>query len=89
MKKLPKNVKPYKRTPIFTHENVPQGLLKNHSTKQDVWGLINITQGKLEYTIGTDDTYLLEQGTEGVIEPEVIHHIKLIGPVTFFVEFFK
>ncbi|MBS0286714.1 MAG: DUF1971 domain-containing protein [Proteobacteria bacterium] len=89
MKIIPKDIKFYKRTPTFTHENVPQGLLKNHSTKKDVWGLIKITQGKLEYTIGTDEIYLLEPGKNGIIEPEIVHHIKLMGPVEFFVEFYK
>ncbi|MBS0286717.1 MAG: DUF1971 domain-containing protein [Proteobacteria bacterium] len=89
MKTLPNDIKLYRRTPIFTHENVPQGWLKNHSTKKDVWGLIKIMEGKLEYIIETDETFLLEPGKDGVIEPEVIHHIKLIGPVVFFVEFYK
>jgi quercetin dioxygenase-like cupin family protein len=45
-------------------------------------------QGKLEYTIQTDETYLLEPGKNGVIEPEIVHHIKLMGPVEFFVELY-
>ncbi|MCS5708692.1 DUF1971 domain-containing protein [Candidatus Berkiella cookevillensis] len=89
MKILPNDLMFYKRTPTFTHESVPPGLLKNHSTKKNVWGLIKIMQGKLDYIIGTNETYLLEPGKDGVIEPEVIHHVSLTEPVEFFVEFYK
>lgn len=89
MKTLPNDIELYRCTSIFTHENVPQGLLKDHSTKKGVWGLIKITQGKLEYSIGADEIYLLEPGKNGVIEPEIVHHIKIIGSVEFFVEFYN
>lgn len=38
MKDLPVNVSPYKRTPEFTEESVPTGLLNDHTTKDGVWG---------------------------------------------------
>jgi tellurite resistance-related uncharacterized protein len=89
MKTLPSNVTSYKRTPVFTQDSVPPGLLHNHNTKDGVWGLIQVTQGQLEYTIGTEDKYILTPGQPGVVEPQVIHHVRPLTDVTFFVEFYK
>lgn len=38
MKALPTHVVSYKRTPEFTEDLVPKGLLQGHSTKANVWG---------------------------------------------------
>lgn len=89
MKQLPKNVTAYNRTPSFTEETVPKGLLKNHNTKAGVWGLIQIEEGELEYTIEDKETHILSVDKNGVVEPEILHHIKSIGTVKFFVEFYK
>ncbi len=88
MKSLPKNVQSYSRTATFTQETVPKGLLKDHTTKENVWGLIQVQDGKIEYTIG-NEVHILEPGRNGVIEPLVPHHIKPVGLVSFFVEFYK
>jgi tellurite resistance-related uncharacterized protein len=89
MKKLPKDVTAYKRTPSFTEEAVPAGLLKNHSIEKDVWGLIQVESGSLEYVIGDDEVHILMPGKAGVVEPTVTHHVNAIGPVSFFVEFYR
>lgn len=89
MKQLPNNVTAYKRTPIFTEQSVPAGLLKNHSTKAEVWGLIQIEEGELEYTIENKETLVLTTDKNGVVEPEIRHHIKPMGTVSFFVEFYR
>ena len=46
MKELPPGLEPYKRTPLFTGATVPAGLLKDHSTKEGTWGLINVEEGE-------------------------------------------
>ncbi len=89
MKTLPENAQSYSRTAIFTQETVPKSLLKDHTTKENVWGLIQVQEGKLEYTIGNDELHILENGKNGVIEPLIPHHIKPLGLVSFFVEFYK
>ncbi len=88
MKSLPENVQSYSRTATFTQETVPKGLLKDHTTKENVWGLIQVQAGKIEYTIG-NEVHVLVPGRNGVIEPLVPHHIKPVGLVSFFVEFYK
>lgn len=91
---LPASAKPYKRTPIFTEVTVPEGLLKDHSTKESTWGLIHVEQGTLRYIVA--DTrrpstvrILTADDEPGVVEPTILHHVQPLGPVRFYVEFFK
>ena len=91
MKKLPDNVKAYKKTPVFTEETVPAGLLNDHNTKTGVWGKIVIIEGELEYTIQEPDVEIvvLHSNSHGVVEPTIRHHIKPMGKVQFYVEFYR
>ena len=47
----PPDAEPYKQTRSFTEETVPATLLNEHSTKDGVWGLIHVEQGKLRYCV--------------------------------------
>lgn len=91
MKELPENVQAYKKTDIFDEHSVPQGLLKDHNTKPNVWGRINVIAGKLLYTIQSNPVEEVELSPEifGVVEPGVKHFVKPLGHVKFFVEFLK
>lgn len=91
MKELPKNTQAYKKTPMFTQETVPVGLLKNHTTKAGTWGKICISKGKLLYVIEgkPQESIELSPSKYGVVEPEIPHHVKPLGEVEFFVEFYK
>ena len=89
MTPLPHEIVAYKKTPEFTQETVPAGLLKNHQTKEGVWGEIIILSGKLEYVISEPvlEAIILTPELSGVIEPQVLHHIALLGGVRFYIEF--
>ena len=91
MKHLPANVESYKKTPEFTETTVPDGLLKDHQTKEGVWGKIVILEGSLEYTILEPDEEVIKltENNCGVVEPIVLHHIKPLGRVRFYVEFYR
>jgi tellurite resistance-related uncharacterized protein len=89
MKELPRNVVAYRRVGPFTETTVPAGLLRDHTTAGGVWGLIQVETGRLEYIIGDDELHLLSPGQNGVVEPAVSHHIRPLGEVSFFVEFFR
>lgn len=88
---LPDHVAPYKRTPVFTEETVPDGLRREHATKAGVWGLIHVESGRLRYEIaGSGDAVELTPGDlSGVIEPEMLHCVTPVGAVRFFVEFHR
>jgi len=89
MKSLPKNITAYKRTPTLTEETVPEGLLNNHKTKTGVWGVIHIEEGELEYTIENKESHILTKENHGIVEPEILHHIKPLGKASFYIEFYK
>ncbi|TNE95657.1 MAG: DUF1971 domain-containing protein [Deltaproteobacteria bacterium] len=91
MKNLPPNISPYKRTDVFDETTIPKGLLSNHSTKEGVWGKINIVEGRLLYRIEAEEVEEVELSIDrfGVVEPQVLHSVAPIGRVKFFVEFLK
>jgi len=91
---LPDDVRPYHRTAIFTRDTVPAGLLKAHSTKKGVWGLIHVLEGELLYVVvderrAATETSLIAGGPPGVVEPEILHHVEPREAVRFCVEFHR
>jgi tellurite resistance-related uncharacterized protein len=91
---LPPGLAPYRRTDLFTEATVPPGLLKAHSTKDGVWGLIHVEAGRLAYRIrdpgrAPSETILTAEGPPGVVEPTILHEVEPLGPVRFFVEFHR
>lgn len=92
--KRPDSLAPYKRTATFTEDSVPAGLLAEHSTKDGVWGLIQVEEGKLRYVV-TDPRRasteaLLTPGCEpGVVEPTILHRVEPVGAVQFHVQFLR
>lgn len=91
---LPENAQPYHRTGNFTQTTVPAGLLKAHSTKEGVWGLIHVLEGRLAYRVidprrPRSETILTPDTDRGVVEPTILHEVEPLGAVLFFVEFHK
>ncbi len=87
MKPSPEGLAPYGRATIFSETTVPAGLTKDHATKSGVWGVIHVTVGRLHYTIPPrEEAHKLTPGVDGIIEPEVKHHVTPLGAVTFYVE---
>ena len=90
MSTLPEGLSATHRTATFTEETIPAGLLKDHTTKAGVWGVINVVSGQLRYVVPSHgkDT-VLRPGKVGIVEPEIPHHVASMGPVSFFVEFWR
>ena len=90
MKTLPSNAIAYRKTPVFTQETIPNALLHQHNTKKGCWGKIWVTSGQLSYRILTDppEEHTLTNPSPGIVEPQVPHHVKPLGPVEFYVEFY-
>jgi tellurite resistance-related uncharacterized protein len=90
---LPEGLTSYKRTPTFTEASVPEGLLKDHSTKEGTWGLIHVEEGSLRYVVSDArrprSEWLLTAGIPGIVEPTIKHHVELHGAVRFHVEFLR
>lgn len=85
---------PCRRTPEFTETTVPSALLKAHTTKEGTWGRIHVLAGRLAYRIEDPrrpwSEALLTVGTDaGVVEPTILHSVEPLGPVRFYVEFYR
>lgn len=91
MKELPTTAKPYKRTPEFTEQSVPAGLLGRHNTAPEVWGRIHVTEGSIVYRILEPEIeeHLLDSEHPGIVEPQIPHQVQIVGPVRFYVEFLR
>lgn len=91
---LPSDVRPYRRTDVFTEATTPQALRRAHNTKAGVWGLIHVLEGRLAYRI-TDPRRppealeLTPQTPPGVVEPTMLHEVEPLGAVRFYVEFHR
>lgn len=94
MTDLPSGLQSYKRTPTFTEATTPVALVNDHSTKQGVWGLIHVEEGRLRYLV-TDgrrpfsEQILSPETGAGIIEPTIAHRVEPSGPVRFHVEFLR
>ncbi|HLZ64673.1 MAG TPA: DUF1971 domain-containing protein [Aliidongia sp.] len=80
----------YKRTPIFDQDTTPPGLLRRHSTKANVWGIINVLEGRLTYrTLEPLAEVTLDADRQGIIQAEQPHEVEPQGAVRFFIEFYR
>lgn len=91
---LPSDVRPYKRTEVFTETSTPAALRRAHNTKAGVWGLIHVLEGRLAYRVTDPGRQASEQvltpdAPPGLVEPTILHEVEPLGAVRFFVEFHR
>ncbi|WP_076070785.1 DUF1971 domain-containing protein [Sphingomonas montana] len=91
---LPEGAQSYKRTPSFTEETVPAGLLNDHATKDGTWGLIEVESGRLLYRVidprrVPSERLLTPDDPPGIVEPTIVHNVTPVGPVSFHVSFWR
>lgn len=89
-KGLPPGLTVGRRTPSFTEQTIPAALLKDHSTKAGVWGVIHVELGQLQYKLPSEGREVeIQQGETAIIRPEIPHHVTPVGSVTFYIEFWS
>ncbi len=88
MAELPAHVARYSRTATFTELTTPKALQEDHRTKAGVWAQIVVLEGKLEYHC-TRGSFVLRPGVVGIVEPELPHRVRPLGPVRFEVHFMR
>lgn len=87
---LPLEAQPYSRTASFTEDTVPDALLRDHTTKPGVWGVITVERGRLELTrTEAGATHVLSPGNPATVAPGEKHHVSIVGDVCFHVEFWR
>ncbi|MHB1175135.1 MAG: DUF1971 domain-containing protein [Sulfuriferula sp.] len=81
----------YKRTPEFDADSIPQGLRHDHRTKAGIWGRIVLLDGSLRYCLddGSGRSWHLAPEREAWIPPDVPHHVEAVGPVRFYISFWR
>lgn len=79
------------QTPLFTEATTPAKLIGVHTTKAGVWGKLVVFDGVLDFVVPGPPSRCqrVDAGSFAVIEPTVPHHVRLIGPVSFRIEFHR
>jgi hemoglobin len=81
--------KPYRSTPVFDEQTLPQALRQAHTTKAGVWGVIRVLEGCVRYRVEAHDhDVILSPGTPGLVRPQEPHHVEPVGSMRMQVEFY-
>lgn len=88
---LPPHVQKYAQSPEFTEATVPHKLTHIHDTKAGVWGRLCVLEGALDYVVPVPPETVQHVSADSfaIIQPQQPHHVRIIGPVRFKVEFLK
>ncbi len=80
--------RPYKVTPPFTEETLPDALRRDHSTKAGAWGVIRVLEGQVRLHFSDNGAFEdLTPDRPGVVEPQRVHWVEPMGPMRMRVEF--
>ena len=87
----PMPLEEFQRTPEFTADNTPAGLLHDHRSKAGVWGRLVLLEGHLRYCLedSSGRGWILSPERPGWIPPDLSHRVEFIGPVRFYVSFWR
>ncbi|MBV8736886.1 MAG: DUF1971 domain-containing protein [Alphaproteobacteria bacterium] len=87
---LPAGLTVVRRTPVFDEQTMPPGLRRNHRTAAGVWGVIRVIEGRLLFrTIEPSAKQIIDLEHCAEVRPGQLHEIEPLGPVRFFVEFYR
>jgi hemoglobin len=81
---------PYRSTPIFTAETLPDALRRAHSTKAGVWGMLELTKGSLVYRLeDSGDSFELTAPAWMIIEPQRLHSVQPSDDMEMQIDFYR
>lgn len=87
---LPAGAVLVRTTPVFDETSVPEGLRRAHRVAAGVWGRLVVAEGSLRFVFEDDpEPRVVAAGAHQVIPPERPHHVEVIAPVRFVVEFHR
>lgn len=85
---LPPGLRPYRQSPVFDQDTIPEALKRNHRVKAGVWAVIHVLEGALRYRIESPESeQVLTPANPGLVRPQEEHAVAADGPVRFLVEF--
>jgi len=74
----------------FTDQSMPAGLKKDHLTRPGIWAKIVVAEGRLRYCVAPLSVKMeLSENRPGIVVPEVSHRVESMGPVRFFLVFYR
>lgn len=81
--------RPYRSTPMFDADNLPEALRREHRTKAGVWGVIRMLEGalRLEFGDGTGER-IVTPDAPGLLLPDQPHWVTPLGPMRMQVDFY-
>jgi hemoglobin len=80
---------PYRSTPVFTNDTLPDALRRAHSTKAGVWGLLKVLKGTILYvTDETGERQILQAPGTVVILPQQLHSVEPQDDIEMQVDFY-
>jgi tellurite resistance-related uncharacterized protein len=81
---------PYKSTPVFDQDTLPEAIRSAHNTKAGVWGLLRVLEGEARLVFHEPRREVrATPDSPAQIAPEAVHHVELDGPVRLQVEFYR
>jgi tellurite resistance-related uncharacterized protein len=98
---LPDGLELVRSTGEFDETSVPGGLLSAHRIASGVWGRLVVRAGALVFVVeddpagaagastDVDERRTVSEGESVVIPPGLVHHVELVGPVAFRIEFHR
>lgn len=86
---LPDGLELLRTTPTWDETSMPDGLRRNHRVASATWGLLRVEAGSLRFVANTEPATEVEivEGKSQPIPPDVEHHVEVVGPVRFAVDF--
>lgn len=80
---------PYRSTPVFDQDTLPDALRRRHDTKAGVWGLIRVIEGQLKLTyLDPPSEITLTPGDPGLVQPQQPHFVTPEGAMRMQVDFY-
>ncbi len=88
---LPEDAVFVRVTPDFDEHTVPAGLRSAHRVADGVWGRLVVRAGALGLVFedNAHEHHVVAAGGTKVLPPGARHHVELIGPVRFAIEFHR
>lgn len=81
---------PYKTTPVFDQDSLPEAIRSAHNTKAGVWGLLRVLEGEVRLVFHDPPRSVrVTPDRPATIPPQVVHHVEVSGPMRMQVEFYR
>jgi len=88
---MPESLVLHLRTAELTGNSIPEDLRKGHETAPATWVRIQVVEGlltcRLLHPISRDFT--VDAASPLSLPPGALHHLRALGPVRFYLEFFR